>query len=372
MASITKRTSDEGDVAYFVRVRLKGYPIQTATFKRLTDARKWAASTESAIREGRHFKSTAAKKHTFAEAIERYTREILPTEFTNVEQRNRRPMLEWWASQIGYCVMADLSTALFADCRNTLATTGGRKGRPLAAATIKKHFVVATDVLKRCVNEWHWLEQSPLKDGGVKLPELPRGIVRFLDDDELNRLTIACKESPNTLLYPAFVLAISTGMRQSETMNLYWREPVTPPSETAWGVVNLAESCIILHETKNGDRRRVPLASQALTELQKLSKVRRLDSALVFPSPTHPNQPMELKKAWLNALKRAEVNNFRWHDLRHSTASYLAMGGASMVEIAAVLGHKTLDMVKRYSHLSDGHIANVVERMNSRIFGGSL
>ena len=85
MASITKRTSDEGDVAYFVRVRLKGYPIQTATFKRLTDARKWAASTESAIREGRHFKSTAAKKHTFAEAIERYTREILPTEFTNVE-----------------------------------------------------------------------------------------------------------------------------------------------------------------------------------------------------------------------------------------------------------------------------------------------
>ena len=281
-------------------------------------------------------------------------------------------MLEWWASQIGYCVMADLSTALFADCRNTLATTGGRKGRPLAAATIKKHFVVATDVLKRCVNEWHWLEQSPLKDGGVKLPELPRGIVRFLDDDELNRLTIACKESPNTLLYPAFVLAISTGMRQSETMNLYWREPVTPPSETAWGVVNLAESCIILHETKNGDRRRVPLASQALTELQKLSKVRRLDSALVFPSPTHPNQPMELKKAWLNALKRAEVNNFRWHDLRHSTASYLAMGGASMVEIAAVLGHKTLDMVKRYSHLSDGHIANVVERMNSRIFGGSL
>jgi site-specific recombinase XerD len=72
-----------------------------------------------------------------------------------------------------------------------------------------------------------------------------------------------------------------------------------------------------------------------------------------------------------DALKRAEVNNFRWHDLRHCTASYLAMGGASMVEIAAVLGHKTLDMVKRYSHLSDGHIANVVERMNSKLFGGA-
>lgn len=369
MASIRKRTTKTGEVYYTVQIRLKGYPPQNESFNRLTDARKWAQLTEAAIKEGRHFKSTAAKKHTFAEAIERYNREVLSVEYNAKEQQNRRPILEWWASQIGHCLMADLSTATFAECRNTLATIGGRKGRPLAAATIKKHFVIAGEVLKRCVTEWHWLEQSPLKDGGVKMPELPRGIVRFLDDEELARLTTACKESPNQLLYPAFVLAISTGMRQSETMNLYWREPETLPTEQAWGVVNLAESCIILHETKNGDRRRVPLASQALAELQKLNKIRRIDTALVFPSPTHPNQPIELKKAWLNALKRADVNNFRWHDLRHCTASYLAMNGASMVEIAAVLGHKTLDMVKRYSHLSDSHVSGVVERMNSKLFG---
>jgi len=369
MATIEKRIDQNGKTSHRVKIRLKGYPAQTASFDRLTDAKKWAAATESAIREGRHFKTTESKKHTFADAVDRYSVDILPVRFGTVEQRNRRPMLEWWRSQIGYCVMADLSTATFAKARDTLAKEG-RKGKPLSPATINKYFVVAKDILKRAVNEWHWLEQSPLRDGRVELPELPRGIVRFLDDDELARLTIACRESRNKLLYPAFVLAISTGMRQSETMNLYWREPETPPSETAWGVVSLVESCIILHETKNGDRRRVPVAGQALAELKKLSKVRRLDSALVFPSPTHPNQPIELKKAWLNALKRAEVNNFRWHDLRHCTASYLAMGGASMVDIAAVLGHRTLDMVKRYSHLSDGHIANVVERMNSKLFGG--
>jgi integrase len=368
MASITKRTTKENEVYYTVRVRLKGYPLQVASFDRLTDAKKWAAATESAIREGRHFKTTEAKKHTFADAIDRYNADILPIKFTATEQGNRRPILAWWRNEIGHCVMADLSTATFAECRNSLAKTGGSKGRPLAAATIKKHFVVAKDVLKLCTNEWHWLEQSPLRDGRLELPELPRGIVRFLDDDELVRLSTACKASPNTLLYPAFMLAISTGMRQSETMNLYWKAPENPPAETAWGVVNLAESCIILHETKNGDRRRVPLASQALVELQKLGKVRRLDTLLVFPSPTHPHKPIELKKAWANALTLAEVNNFRWHDLRHCTASYLAMNGATMTDIAAVLGHRTLDMVKRYAHLSDNHIASVVERMNKQMF----
>ena len=371
MASITKRASDEGDVSYFVRVRLKGYPLQTATFKRLTDARKWAASTESAIREGRYFKTNEAKRHTLAEAIERYQKDVMPKKFRVNEVRIRGPILNWWKSQIGYLVLADLSIAHFVTCRDTLINHNGNQGRPLAAATVKRHFVAIGHVLKICHMEWRWIERNPLKEGMIEMPELPRGIVRFLDDDELARLTKACKESPNPLLYPAFVLAISTGMRQSETMNLYWREPETPPAETAWGVVNLAESFIILHETKNGERRRVPLASQALVELQKLNKVRRLDTLLVFPSPTCTSQPIELKKAWMNALKQAEVNNFRWHDLRHCTASYLAMGGASMVEIAAVLGHKTLDMVKRYSHLSDGHIASVVERMNSRLFGGT-
>ncbi len=371
MASIRKRTTKEGGTYYTVQIRLKGYDPQTESFDRLTDARKWAQLTEAAIKEGRHFKTTEAKKHTFADAIDRYSADVLPIRFNSTEQRNRRPMLEWWKAQIGHCVMADLTTANFAQARDTLSKHG-RKGKPLSPATINKYFVVAKDILKRCVNEWHWLEQSPLRDGRVELPELPRGIVRFLDDDELARLTAACKESPNPLLYPAFVLAISTGMRQSETMNLYWREPETPPTETAWGVVNLAESCIILHETKNGDRRRVPLTSLALLELQKLNKVRRLDTALVFPSPTHPYKPIELKKAWSNALQRAEVNNFRWHDLRHCTASYLAMGGASMVDIAAVLGHRTLDMVKRYAHLSDGHIASVVERMNNQLFSANL
>ena len=80
---------------------------------------------------------------------------------------------------------------------------------------------------------------------------------------------------------------------------------------------------------------------------------------------------MDLRAPWETALKVAGIEDFRFHDLRHSAASYLAMNGASMAEIAEVLGHKTLQMVKRYSHLSEAHTAGVVARMNARIFGGS-
>ena len=78
---------------------------------------------------------------------------------------------------------------------------------------------------------------------------------------------------------------------------------------------------------------------------------------------------MDLRTPWLAALKKADIEDFRFHDLRHSAASYLAMNGASIAEIAEVLGHKTLQMVKRYSHLSEVHTAGVVARMNERIFG---
>jgi integrase len=162
-----------------------------------------------------------------------------------------------------------------------------------------------------------------------------------LDDDDRLKLLQACKESPNPLLYPCVVLALSTGMRQAEQMELVWSD------------INLKDGFLILHETKNGERRRVTLAGASLELLKEHNKVRRLDT-----------------KLFLNAMEAAEITDFKWHDLRHCTASYLAMNGASLAEIAEVLGHKTLSMVKRYAHLSDGHVSNVVASMNAKIFGG--
>jgi integrase len=190
----------------------------------------------------------------------------------------------------------------------------------------------------------------------VKKPKESRGRVRFLDDDERATLLAGCKESSNPWLYPCVILALSTGMRQGELMGLKWQD------------VNLKDGYLILHETKNGERRTA--AGHGLELLRGHAKVRRLDTDLLFPGTVHKTKPIDLRKPFETALKAAAITDFHWHDLRHCTASYLAMNGASLAEIAEVLGHKTLQMVKRYAHLSDGHVSNVVASMNAKIFGG--
>jgi integrase len=134
--------------------------------------------------------------------------------------------------------------------------------------------------------------------------------------------------------------------------------------------VDLAKGRAVLNETKNGEVRPVAITGHALELIKELSKVRRIDSKMLFPSKDIAIQkPMDLRSPWETAIKRAGLDNFHFHDLRHTAASYFAMNGASSAEIAEILGHKTLQMVKRYAHLSEGHTAKVVESMNSKIFG---
>jgi integrase len=153
-------------------------------------------------------------------------------------------------------------------------------------------------------------------------------------------------------------------MRQSEIMGLTWDD------------VDLHQGRITLHETKNGERRVVPVVGKALDMLKDHAKVKRINNSLLFPGKIDPQKsnkpikPMDLRSPWEAALKKANIEDFRFHDLRHSAASYLAMNGATLAEIAEVLGHKTLQMVKRYAHLSEAHTAGVVARMNKQIFGG--
>jgi integrase len=365
MANIEKRTTQEGKTSYRVKVRLKGYPVQSATFDRLTDAKKWASATESAIREGRHFKTAEAKKHTLAELIDRYIEREIPKK--GAQAANQKTQLLWWKQAIGVYLLADVTPALIAEQRDTLLGESTHQSEKRSPATVNRYLAALSHAFTIAVNEWGWLEDSPMRK--VSKPQEPRGRVRFLSDDERTRLLNACRESSNPMLYPVVVLALSTGMRQGEILGLYWRDPKNPPEHRAWGVVDVAASRIVLHMTKNGERRVVPLARLALECVKELAKVRRLDTDLLFPGKVDANQPINFRESWEAALKRAEVHDFRFHDLRHSTASYLAMDGASLAEIAETLGHKTLQMVKRYSHLSEAHTASVVERMNAKIFG---
>lgn len=221
-------------------------------------------------------------------------------------------------------------------------------------STVVRYLAALSHAFSIAIKEWGWIEDSPIKK--VSKPKEPRGRVRFLDDEERTRLLSACKESSNQFLHIIVVLALSTGMRQAEILYLKWSD------------VDLDKGRVILHETKNGEIRQVVIAGHALQLIKDLDKVRRLDSKLMFPGK-YPKKPIVIRAVWENAVKKAEITNLRFHDLRHSCASYLAMNGASLAEIAEVLGHKTLAMVKRYAHISDAHTASVVSRMNEKIFG---
>lgn len=353
MATITKRENSKGETSFKVQVRLKGYPPATGTFKRKTDATKWAADTESAIREGRYFKTAEAKKHTLGELIDRYIKSALPKNPKSASSQTTQ--LEWWKSEIGSYTLADLSAPIINDARDKLLSETVRHTNTLRTpATVNRYLAALSVCLTYGVKDLEWLDDSPMRK--VTKPEEPRGRVRYLSQDERTRLLDACKKSSSPLLYPIVVLALSTGARQGEIMNLTWDD------------VDLKRGRAILHETKNGERRALPLAGHALDTLREFAKVRRLDSKLLFAG-RNPRTPAELRKPWMTALETAEITGFHFHDLRHSAASEFAMNGATLAEIAEILGHKTLQMVQRYAHLSEGHTAGVVERMNKKIFG---
>ena len=358
MASINKQIDSNGQTSYRVRVRLKGHPIQSATFKRLTDAKKWASKTETDIREGRYFPKREAQKKTVSELITQYKSTILPHKALST-QKAQRFHFEWWNNEIGSLTLAALKSARIAECRDKLVSGG------LQPATANRYMAALSHALSWAVKEKGWIDTNVCLN--VTKGKESRGVVRFLSNDEINdrgevvvegertRLLNACKASRCPLLYPAVLLSMSTGMRIGEQMTLTWKD------------VDLGTGRIILNKTKNKERRTAVATGPALDELKKLAKVRRIDSDLLFPGKK--GTPITLSKPWTKAREDAEVESFRWHDLRHSFASELAMSGATLSEISEAMGHKTLAMVKRYSHLTEGHISSVVERMTSRVFG---
>jgi integrase len=223
--------------------------------------------------------------------------------------------------------------------------------RMRSPSTVVRYLAVLSHVFSVARREWGWATDNPVSR--VTRPKEPRGRVRYLNKDELETLLDACQGSRCTLLYAIVVLAVSTGMRLGEMLSLRWDQ------------VDFEHDRIVLHETKNGERRAVPLLHHARDVLSKLPN--NGPTALVFPG-RKPTKPICIHKAWERALQAAGISDFRFHDLRHTAASHLAMQGASPLDIAQVLGHRTLQMVRRYAHLSDGHVRSVVERMNGQLF----
>ena len=349
MANIQKRIGKTGKVSYRVQVRLKGKSTRTKTFGRLTDAKQWAREAETDLARGKHVPTTKQRRRTFADLADRYLKEVLPKKVRGKDQRHFAQRLGWWKEQIGDQYITDIDAAEIAACRDRLEGTLNRYGKPLSGATINRYLAALGATFRHASKEWHWLESSPVSNVARRAESKAR--TRFLSNEERKALLAACKGSPNPDLYPATLLALTTGMRKGEILSLRWPQ------------IDMQRRMVQLVDTKNADSRTVPLPQVAVDVLKPRNKVRQLDDDRVFTHPTSFDQ------AWRNALTATAITDYRFHDNRHSAASFMAMHGATLTELAHILGHKTLAMVSRYAHLTEQHQQAVVDRMAEQVFG---
>ena len=384
MAVIRERKSASGVKSYHVQVRIRGFPPQTQTFKSKTLAKEWAALTETDLKAGRLLPRVIAERHTVSDLLTRYRKEVLPLKKAKFI-RDQTVHLDWWEAKLGRYSLAQLNSNVIGQARIALSTesigkksvkvqTKDAKGNTItktvqedrvrAPATVVRYMGALSHALNTAVNEWGWIDKSPMI--GVRKPKVDNERRRFLSDEEIQRVLTEAKGSENRFLYTVVLLALSTGMRLTEIMSLRWRNVLVEDGADM--------GLLVMEKTKNGDARTSPLAEDAFKAVMVIRDKAKKDYAdrvpanqLLFPSDTVENKPVEIRKAWETCRKRAELDDFRFHDLRHTAGSLLAMSGASTREIAEVLGHKTMAMAKRYSHLTQKHLGSVVANMNQRL-----
>ena len=232
--------------------------------------------------------------------------------------------------------------------RRLSESLGGLKAKDLNTKEIERYIserfkdgaspsLVAHDLrlLKRILNlalEMGLIDKVPR----FRMPKEPPGRIRYLEPAELSALLSACRESRSPYLYRAVLIALYTGMRKGEIMALRWDE------------LDFANGFILVRNSKNGRPRMIPMAMELREYLLSIEDRK----GLVVPG--------EFSGAFARATRRAGITDFRFHDLRHHFASYLVMSGVDIRTVAELLGHRTLAMVMRYSHLRPDHLAKAV------------
>jgi len=207
------------------------------------------------------------------------------------------------------------------------------------------------------MKQLHWISENPCANL-IKLKENP-GRDRILDLEEIDRLLTACRDSKSTYLYPIVLIAITTGARQGEILNLEWRH------------VDFGNKLAYLKETKNGRPRSISLSDAVLMELKKLHQKRQPLKTFVFASKTAFGR-IDIKKAWQTALHIAGIEKCRAHDMRHTFATLAAAQGASNLELATAMGHRTLQMLQRYTHLDVQVTKKFSKHISDQILQGNL
>ena len=323
MATIEKRGP-----FWRVKIRRTGLPAQTRTFDNRTQAQQWARGVESEIDKGIVVDRRIAQRLSLAEVLERYRREVTPTKRGAADENLRlKAMAQRPLARIRMSALTSSHLAAYRDERLKV----------VSGATVNRELSTLSHAIDTARREWDvYLPVNPCTL--VRRPPQGRPRDRRLQGDEEKRLLAACGGARNRWLAHFVALAIETGMRRGELLGLLWDN------------VDLERRTALLPLTKNGDSRGVPLSSRAVDVLRALPPS---TNGRVFGELTRE----ALKQSFNRAARRAGITGLRVHDLRHEATSRFFEKGLNVMEVASVTGHKTLQMLKRYTHLSATDLA---------------
>ena len=307
--------------AWQARVRVKGFPLETKTFDSKAAAQRWAREIESSMDSGKHHHNSQATELLLREILQRYMDEVTPTK--RGAKREAEGIAFMQRNKVASYSMARLSPAVIAAYRDHRLKTVG-------AGTIIRELCILSSVINHARREWSLPINNPCDL--VRKPATPLGRSRLLRSDEevklLDELQPRWRRSP--WMAPLVMLALETAMRRGELLGLRWEN------------IDLERQTAFLPMTKNGSIRTVPLSKKAVAILANLPRC--TDGRVIQLTD------MGMEAAFRKACARAEIVNLHFHDLRHTATSRLAEKLPNVIELAAVTGHQTIQMLKRYYH----------------------
>lgn len=331
---------------YKALVRLTGWPTTSKTFRLKKDAEDWARRTEDEMVRGVFIQRAPAERMTLSAALDRYAREVTPTKKASSKDSEMRRIATVKRELGGYS-MAALSSDLVADFRDRRLAgdvdpkTGQR--RPRASNTIRLELALLSHVFTVAIKEWRLgLVYNPVQN--IRKPAPGPGRNRRLSQDEEVKLLARVDDHSNPMLRWIVRIALETGMRSSEITSMRRNQ------------VDIQRRIVRLLETKNTSPRTVPLtvAAARLFDEALRHPVRPIDTDLIFfgePGRDGIRRSYEFNKVWATVKAEVGIKDFRFHDLRHEAVSRFVESGLGDQEVAAISGHKSMQMLKRYTHL---------------------
>ena len=339
-----------GELQWQARVTRKGFPPQVKTFDSRTQAEAWRDTIKSEMAHGTFVSRAESERTTLREALQRYERERTPEKKGAMPERSRIKKL----------LLDPLALRSLASIRSSdIANYRDNRAKDVSAQSVIHEINLISNLFNVARREWG-MENLRNPAEVVRKPKLPKGRDRRLVDDEELRLLVAAGESSATLR-ALVVMALGTAMRLGELLGIPWAD------------IDFKNKIALLRDTKNGDSRKVPLSSGVLDALAQLP--RNINDSRVFWSWKASDS---FQATWRRTIKQAQERyvvdceeageianenflcNFRFHDLRHEAASRLFELGFNPMEVASITGHKTLQMLKRYTHL---RAEDLVKRM---------